>query len=158
MPPPTGVRMTTGAHPLLGVVSWAPAAPKHPKGDAVPGELIVGFKAGSSDKAQEKALQKAGVKVKKGWVKIKAKLGGADDVRHALKVLADDPAVRYAQPNYRLYADALAPADASWGQLWGLENTGQTVDGVSGRPDADINLLSAWDVSTGSPAVTVSVI
>jgi subtilisin family serine protease len=143
---------------LLGVVSWAPAAPKHPKGEAVPGELIVGFKPGASDKEQEKALQKAGVKVKKGWVRIKAKLGGADDVRHALKLLADDPAVRYAQPNYRVYADALAPSDPSWGQLWGLENSGQTVNGAGGRADADIDLLSAWDVSTGSPAVTVAVI
>ncbi|HEY3182617.1 MAG TPA: S8 family serine peptidase [Gaiellaceae bacterium] len=143
---------------LLGVVSWAPAAPKHPKGEAVPGELIVGFKAGASDKEQEKALQKAGVKVKKRWARIKAELGGADDVRHALKVLADDPAVRYAQPNYRVHADALAPADPSWGQLWGLANTGQTVNGSAGRAGADIDLLSAWDVSTGSPAVTVAVI
>jgi len=140
------------------VVSLAPAAPKPKKGDAVPGELIVAFKPGTSDKEQEKALQKAGVKVKKSWLKIKAKHGSADDVTQALKLLADDPAVRYAEPNYIVAADAVAPNDPSFGQLWGLENTGQTVNGTRGRADADIDLLSAWDVSRGSSSVTVAVI
>src|SRR5207244_7198164 len=61
---------------LLGTVSVAPAAPKHPKGEAVPGELIVGFAPGTTDQEQEKALKKAGVKAKKGWAKIHAKLAG----------------------------------------------------------------------------------
>jgi len=104
---------------MLGVVSPAPAAPNPKKGEAVPGELIVAVKAGLSDKEQEKALQKAGVKVKKSWVKLKAKHGSADDVTHALKLLADDPSVRYAEPNYVVAADGLAPNDPSFGELWG---------------------------------------
>jgi len=91
-------------------------------------------------------------------VKLKAKHGSADDVTHALKLLADDPSVRYAEPNYVVAADALAPNDPSFGELWGLENSGQNVNGTTGRADADIDLLSAWDVTGGSSAVTVAVI
>ena len=143
---------------MLGVVSLAPAAPKPRSGEAVPGELIVAFKPGVSEKEQDKALRKAGVKVKKSWLELKAKHALADDTTQALKLLADDPAVRYAEPNYVVAADALAPNDPSFGQLWGLENTGQNVNGTTGGADADIDLLSAWDVTRGSSAVTVAVI
>ena len=68
-----------------------------------------------------------------------------------------DPAVRYAQPNYKVYADAAPPSDPSFGRLWAPQNTGQTVGGVSGTAGDDIGALSAWDVSTGSPNVTVTV-
>jgi len=129
---------------LAGVVSVAPAAPKHPKGDAVPNELIVGFRPDASAKDEDKALRKAGVKVKKEWGKLHAELGSADDVHTAVKLLADDPAVRYAQPNYTLYAAALPPNDPSFGQLWALHNTGQSVNGTTGTAGADIGVLSAW--------------
>ena len=121
---------------MLGVVSPAPAAPNPKKGEAVPGELIVAVKAGLSDKEQEKALQKAGVKVKKSWVKLKAKHGSADDVTHALKLLADDPSVRYAEPNYVVAADALAPNDPSFGELWGRLRRRRPRLGLR-RPHAD---------------------
>ena len=40
---------------------------------------------------------------------------------------------------------------------WGLHNTGQTVNGVAGTADADIDAPEAWDMTTGSTAVTVGV-
>src|SRR5205085_11112095 len=95
---------------------------------------------------------------KKGWPRIHAKLAGADDVAAAVKLLSDDPAVRYAQPNFKVYADATPPNDPSFAQLWALRNTGQAVNGTAGTPGDDIGALSAWDVSTGSPNVTVAVI
>ncbi|MBI3447379.1 MAG: S8 family serine peptidase [Acidobacteria bacterium] len=41
---------------------------------------------------------------------------------------------------------------------WHLNNVGQAVSGVAGTPGADINALKAWDLTTGSLAVTVAVL
>lgn len=61
--------------------------------------------------------------------------------------------VRYAEPDYVMSADVL-PNDASFSELWGLHNTGQT----SGVSDADIDAPEAWNVVTGSDSVVVAVI
>ena len=73
------------------------------------------------------------------------------------KKLASDPRVAYVEPNYVVKALAL-PNDPSFGQLWGLRNTGQVVQGVAGTPDADIDADEAWDVTTGSTSTDVAVI
>src|SRR3982750_4672954 len=41
--------------------------------------------------------------------------------------------VRYAEPNYVMHA-AAAPNDPSFALQWPLENTGQTVNGITGLP------------------------
>ncbi|MEK7538042.1 MAG: S8 family serine peptidase, partial [Patescibacteria group bacterium] len=70
----------------------------------------------------------------------------------------NDPAVEYVEPNYIYSATVTTPNDASYGSLWGLNNTGQTVNGVAGTADADIDAPEAWDLSTGSTAVVVAVL
>jgi Subtilisin-like serine proteases len=45
-----------------------------------------------------------------------------------------------------------------WGLLWGLNNTGQPVNGVSGTPNMDIDGLQAAAITGGDPAVVVAVI
>lgn len=52
----------------------------------------------------------------------------------------------------------LIPSDASFNLLWGLRNTGQSVNGVSGTSDADIDAVEAWDITQGDPDVIVAVI
>ena len=49
---------------------------------------------------------------------------------------------------------AAVPNDPSFGQLWGLSNTGQS----GGLRDADIDAPEAWDITTGSRSVVVAVI
>jgi thermitase len=51
-------------------------------------------------------------------------------------------AVAYAEPNYILRTSAV-PDDAQFGQLYGLNNTGQT----GGTPDADIDAPEGWDAA-----------
>ncbi len=46
------------------------------------------------------------------------------------------------------------PNDPQVGQLWGLENSGQT----GGMADADIDAAAAWGISTGSRNVVVAVV
>lgn len=75
-----------------------------------------------------------------------------------IEELKSDPNVEYVEPNYIYAASVTTPNDTSYSSLWGLNNTGQTVNSVSGTNDADIDAPEAWDVSTGSSAVTVAVI
>ena len=70
------------------------------------------------------------------------------------KDLAMDPNVAYAEPDYVLTIGATFPNDPSFGQLWGLHNTGQS----GGTVDADIDAPEAWDLTRGSATVVVGII
>lgn len=61
----------------------------------------------------------------------------------------------YVEPDYLQYAYAV-PSDTAFadGTLWGLRNEGQN-GGVAG---ADIDVVRAWDLTTGSSAVVVGII
>ncbi len=66
------------------------------------------------------------------------------------------PGVVWARPRVD-YALAADPGDPLLGLQWALENTGQAVGGVAGRPDADIDAFAAWDASLGA-GVLVAVV
>ena len=68
-----------------------------------------------------------------------------------------DRDVLYAEPDAPRRA-LVVPSDRYFRAQWGLENVGQTVGGSAGTADADIDAPEAWDLSTGSPGVTVAVI
>jgi thermitase len=50
--------------------------------------------------------------------------------------------VLYAEPNYTLYASAI-PNDSRFGELYGLDNEGQS----GGSPDSDIDAPEGWDAT-----------
>src|SRR5689334_22957128 len=79
------------------------------------------------------------------------------DVDGLVDFLRTQPDVVYAEPNYVLRAIA-TPNDQYFPLLWGLLNTGQVANGVSGLAGADIDATKAWDVSTGSRSVVVGVV
>jgi len=74
-------------------------------------------------------------------------------ISDTLAAYSADPRVLSAQPDYVVSISAI-PNDTSFNLQWALRNTGQS-GGVSG---ADINVPSAWDVTTGSGQVIVAVI
>lgn len=74
-----------------------------------------------------------------------------------LSALGRNRAVVYAEPNYIVHADAI-PNDPSFGQLWGLRNTGQVIQGTAGIAGADIKAEPAWTVTTGTNTVVVGVV
>ncbi|HKG57201.1 MAG TPA: S8 family serine peptidase, partial [Candidatus Limnocylindrales bacterium] len=147
---------------VLCVGSAAPAASntKDQLGPpSVPGELIVRYEAGVGEAKRDAALAEVGARERRDFGRLGAELVAVDaaDTAQALATLNDDPRVAYAEPNYLLHADGV-PSDSSFQELWGLHNTGQTVAGVAGTPDADIDAVEAWDVATGSPSTVVAVI
>jgi subtilisin family serine protease len=149
------------AVPLLGagVGTTAPAKKSDPSAEIVPGEVIVRFADGVSEVEQDRVWARVGGKVLKKLGKSKLELGKVDPavVRKVLALLEDDRRVLYAEPNYVVKADVLA-TDPSFGQLWGLHNTGQTVNGGAGSADADIDASEAWDLQRGSASTVVAII
>ena len=154
----------------VGNASAAPgvtAAPSSPLGlspgagpEYVPGEAIVKFRHQPS----KTELQIAAVGVEARSFEpasltnvYVAELGPGTTVDEAVAELSGRADVVYAEPNY-VYRAAATPNDRLYPLLWGLDNTGQPILGVSGAPDADIDAPEAWDVTTGSKDVVVAVI
>ncbi len=84
---------------------------------------------------------------------MKLDLPSSTTVELALAALRKDPAVLYAEPNYRIRATGV-PNDPRFSQLYGLHNTGQT----GGTHDADVDAPEAWNLSTGSRNVVVGIV
>ncbi len=76
--------------------------------------------------------------------------------------LSDDPAVRFAEPDFLLEAepDGSPPNDPFFEYQWELHNTGQATPCIqaSFTIDNDVNALEAWTLIEGSPEVLVLVI
>jgi subtilisin family serine protease len=126
---------------------------------AVEGEVLVRFASSSS--VAERQDVRASLDVTRsqnlglpGLQLLKLEGGDVESAISALEQLSD---VLYAEPNY-LYTMSAPPNDADFEELWGMNNTGQTVNGVAGTADADIDAPEAWDTETGSSNVVVAVV
>ena len=67
--------------------------------------------------------------------------------------LSNLPEISYAEPDYYRSTE-LVPSDTLFPQMWSLNNTGQT----GGTVDADIDMVEAWDVTTGSQQTVIAVL
>jgi subtilisin family serine protease len=74
-------------------------------------------------------------------------------VKEVIARYRQHPDVLYAEPNYIVRSMGL-PSDPRFGDLWGLQNVGQS----GGTPGADIDTPGAWGITTGSNDVVVAVI
>jgi subtilisin family serine protease len=148
----------------LAAVALASSAAGKPDGprarSAVPGEILVGFKATVSASAQDSILAAAGARGRDRFAAIHGALVSVapGSTAHTIQALKRDPRVAYAEPNFVLHAADVTPNDPFFTRLWGLNNVGQTVNYTAGTSDADIDAPEAWSVSTGSPDVVVAVI
>lgn len=121
--------------------------------DYVPGEVIVKMSGDSEVKAiaeqydlkKQEELQAAnGDEV--GLLKIEDQ----QSVDEKIEQLNADSRIEFAQPNYIYHQTAIGTNDTYRDYQWPLDNYGQTVDGVVGANDADIDAPEAWLVSEGS--------
>jgi subtilisin family serine protease len=78
-------------------------------------------------------------------------------VDRALAALNQLKCVRYAEPDWVCKATSV-PNDPSFGNLWGMRNTGQTVNSDPGVAGADSRAHLAWDSFTGSSTFVVAII
>lgn len=125
-------------------------------GDYVEGEVLVVPKQGAMTAATNsgyKVLAKQEGKV--NFLRMKVKAG--QSMASAMNALAAQPWVAYVEPNY-IYKATAMPNDPDYGLYWGLQNTGQTVNGASGFAGKDMAASKAWDINTDCTAITVAVI
>ena len=126
--------------------------------------VLVAFKATAPLAARSAAVARTGLQTDptgaspyfvalKLGPQARAAAGNSDPVKSAITALRRDPAVRVAEPDYRVHALAI-PNDPRFAEMQGLHNTGQS----SGTPDADIDAPEAWDITPGSRSVTVAII
>jgi subtilisin family serine protease len=126
----------------------------------VPGEILVKFKKTASRSDIIQLNTTLGLKTIKEFPSIGVhhiKLKPGETVAEAIKKYSDDPNVEYAEPNFIVHALA-TPNDTSYGELWGLHNIGQMVNGITGTSDADMDAPEAWDITTGDSGVVIAVI
>ena len=71
-------------------------------------------------------------------------------VEDKISELKNNPNVEYAQPNYQYYSTSINTNDTYKDFLWGLDNTGQIVNGVTGINGSDISAPEAWSINEGT--------
>lgn len=133
----------------------------------VPGEVIVKFKEGTSQarvsqisgkisKAEIKSLSTFKSKKDESLLKI-IKFSEEDSVVETIKSFQKEPEVEYAEPNY-IYRAFKTANDPSYNLLWGLKNTGQSVNSTAGTSGIDIKAEEAWEKITNCSDVIVAVL
>lgn len=139
----------------------------------VPGEVIVKYRAEADAQSAKAARQHLGLTVRRtigqGRVQLLA-LPSVTDVERLIPVLAADPAVEFAEPNFVRERRIALPNDPLFTYQWGLHSTGQA-NFATDDPDlasivgADMNLPAAWDADddgspdrTGDGSVVVAII
>ena len=138
--------------PNLGLV-------QHASGGYAPDAVLVKFRpsANASDKARARGLANAAAnrqfKSVKGLEKLTLKKG--QSVNGAIKRLQKLPFVAYAEPDFLVQK---ATNDQYYGLLYAIDNTGQAVANSPGTPDADMDVVEAWNIQTGDPSLVIAVI
>ena len=151
---PAAILLALAAAVLLATPASSAQQPREPRA-----RILVGFDPGVGINAQRAALDRADATANARLKRIRTFVASvpASDRASALAELRRDPRVRFAEPDAVYQVDVL-PNDPSFGQLWGLNNTGQTVKTSPGTPDSDIDAPEAWATTTGSSSVVVAVI
>lgn len=140
--------------------------------NAVPGEILVRFRSGSTGKrlGRQVVTEKTGRQI---GLTIKAISSTSSEIVEGLRIAQVDPAdtsnaiaalrarpdVVYAEPNLIRRA-SVVPNDPRYPDQWSLNNTGQraSFDGFSGFPGNDIRAQQAWTMTTGNRNVVVGVV
>ncbi|MBN2373028.1 S8 family serine peptidase [bacterium] len=155
---------------LISRVAYAQDKKTHQDIQYRPGELLVKFK--SHVRQRGNPVLRSGLKPvrQKNFHRLGIEhwqLAEGKSVDEAIAELKMEGDVEYAEPNY-LRKPYLRPNDPYLGQQWAFENKGQVIydpylpDNYSGNnkgiPSSDMQLASAWEVTTGDKGVVIAVI
>ena len=126
--------------------------------DAVPNSILVRFSSKLTQTSRTQLRQLVGGTLEKeftlvpGLEHIKTDI----DAKAAIdKLRVFSGLVLYAEPDYIVHR-CVTPNDTNFALLWGMNSTGQTVNGDPGIANADINAPEAWDTTTGSSTTVIA--
>lgn len=140
---------------LFGLLN-IPQKAKAQGNNRVPGQILVKFKQGTSQQEIDNQINSHHANLLKKINKLDISVLKVPEVLQdtVLNALSKNPNVEFAELDY--YAKAFSPPnDTFFDRQWGLENIGQTINGVAGKVDADINAPSAWDTTQGGVIVAI---
>jgi len=133
----------------------------------VEGEIIIKYKDDISLKSADGKTKTDEIRKSKSLEKIKSvddmnielvEINDGSSVKKKMEELKEYNEVEYAEPNY-IYHLAYTPNDTSYNVQWAIKNTGQTIEGIAGTEDADMDVSEMWDVETDhSEDIVVAVI
>ncbi|HEX8188856.1 MAG TPA: S8 family serine peptidase [Pyrinomonadaceae bacterium] len=127
--------------------------------EVVAGQVLVKFAKSAPPVDVERAKAAADVELDKrvGGGGVRLLQSRSRDAEALVRELSARPDVVYAEPNYVIRVTAV-PNDPRFGEQWALQNTGNTTASGADTPGADVGVVSAWDVSTGSRDAVVAVV
>ncbi len=123
----------------------------------VPGQVLIRFKDGVSQAEKDNLLRNNRARVVNKLDALGALVLQVPQTAEEKVVVAlsRNPHVDYAELDYLAEA-FFVPNDTYFaGNQWGLENTGQTIKGVAGVVDADIDGPTAWNRTQGGVKVAI---
>ena len=134
------------------LASWTASA--HLPTEYVEGDVIVTFKGTASFNTAKSVLGKHALQFEKHFAELSARRGrhtGLVKGKRAttaqlIAELTADHTVETAEPNYRRWVNA-QPNDTRFGEMWGLQNTAQTVNGTAGVAGDDVKFTAAWSLA-----------
>ncbi|HEY9285045.1 MAG TPA: S8 family peptidase [Pyrinomonadaceae bacterium] len=127
--------------------------------DVVAGQVLVKFSntAGPQDVERAKGAADVESERKVGGKGVRLLQSRSKDAETLVRELSARNDVVYAEPNYIVRVSAV-PDDPRFGEQWSLQNTGYAASTGHGTAGADIGVVPAWDISTGSRANVVAVV
>lgn len=136
---------------ILGLLLWVSTASAAPRGTRyVEGEVIVTFRPAATVETARSVLKTKALAFAQRFGVLSAKRRREtglvrDNTKTTAQLIAslkDDPTVESVEPNYLRWVNA-DPNDTFFAQMWGLKNTGQTVNGTAGTASADVKFVEA---------------
>lgn len=91
-------------------------------------------------------------------------LSSKQDMESYITQLKKEPFIEYAEYDFIGYGSgkpeetSVIPNDPQFTNQWGLRNTGQVINSITGIAGNDINVAGAWDLNTGSPTLKIGVL
>jgi subtilisin family serine protease len=154
---------TTGKYPLVrveeGIERRAGVDRVVSRRQSVADHLLVTVHVGQSDEEVRAAAQRQGCALRARLSNSRVYLlsfpanGHQDQARMRERLRSENAVFRTVEPDYLCHVTVVSN-DPSLTDQWALENAGD----AGGVADADIDVPQAWDITTGSRAVTVGVI
>ncbi len=137
----------------------APSFETPTQAEAVPGQIIVKFEEDATRAEEADARRDEGLVKEDDLELIDAEVAEVEgqSVEQAIRDLERRPEVEYAEPDYIRYPSGYSD-EPRFRELWGLNNTGQSIQGSPGSRDADVNGSEASKVTRGNPNLVVAVI
>lgn len=155
---------TQGRMLACAVVAWAlHTTPARAADDYVEGEVLITFKSGVATETAKAALGRKSLGLTQKFDRLSQRrqrvAGMVREKKRTTKELIDDlkqdPTVETVEPNYLRHISAVTTSDPDFPKLWGLQNTGQTLNGSAGTSGADTKFSAAWALARPSTSEVV---